>query len=137
MISLRFCLTLLAAWLFAVPVFASEVSPAGKWQWTVQDRQGGPGFEQSVTLDYTDGKLTGTMAGRQRGQFSVPDTPISAASYKDGIVKFAVSREFNGRTFTTRYEGRLEDGAIRGTFERPGLNGGEPVKREWIARRAK
>jgi hypothetical protein len=133
--------TLLAALTAASVVTASipeaEISPAGTWVWTVQDRQGAPGFEQSVTLDYQDGKLTGTMAGVRRGQFSVPDTEIANASYSDGTIRFEVTREFNEQKFTTKYEGRLEDGTIRGTFERPAIGGKEPEKREWIAKRAK
>lgn len=123
------CVTLVA--------FAAEASPAGTWKWTIQGRQGGQGFEQTLKLDYTDGKLRGTLLGRQGGQFPVPDTPISDASFKDGVLKFSVTREFNNRTFTTKYEGKLEGDIIKGTYERPGFNGGEPVKNEWLAKREK
>jgi 3-oxoacid CoA-transferase subunit A len=39
------------------------------------------------------------MMGRQGGQFSVPDTAISDASLKEGVVKFSLTREFNGRHY--------------------------------------
>ena len=114
---------------------AAEVSPAGVWKWTVQGRQGGGGFEQTVKLEYKDGTLSGIMPGRSAGQYSVPDTPISDASFKDGQVKFAVTREFNGQKFTTKYAGKLEGNTIKGTFERDGLGGKAPSKSEWIATR--
>lgn len=123
-----YCVTLVA---FA----AAEASPTGTWKWTVQGRQGGRGFEQTLKLDYKDGKLTGTLIGVQGGQFQVPDTPIADATFQDGTVKFAVTREFNGNKFTTKYEGKLAGEAIKGSYERPGFDGGEPVKREWNALR--
>ena len=119
--------------IMSVMAFAADVSPAGVWTWTVQGRQG-QGFEQTVKLEYKDGKLTGIMPGRDAGRFSVPDTPISAASFKDGQIKFAVTRELNGQKFTTRYEGKLAGDTITGTFERDGSAKG-PNKSEWVARR--
>ena len=127
----------LAACVLAVAAFAAEASPAGVWKWTVQGRQGGQGFEQQLTLDYKDGKLTGVMKGRQGGQFTVPDTAISDASFKNGEVKFSVTREFNSQSFTTKYEGKLAGDSIKGTFERPGFNGGAPTKGDWDAKRQK
>lgn len=132
--SLKLVAALAAAFCITLSAFAAEASPAGMWKWTVQGRQSGQGFEQALTLDYKDGKLTGTLLGRDAGRYSVPDTPISEASIKDGVVKFSVSREFNGRTFTTKYEGKLEGDTIKGTYERPGFNGGAQ-KEEWIAQR--
>lgn len=117
--------------------FAAEASPAGTWKWSVQGRQGGQSFDQTLKLDYKDGKVSGTLLGRQGGQFSVPDTTISDASLKDGVLKFTVTREFNGRSFTTKYEGKIEGDTITGSYERPGFNGGEPVKNEWVAKREK
>lgn len=122
---------------FAASLFAADASLAGTWKWTVQGRQGGQGFEQSLKLDVKDGQVSGTLLGRQGGQFPVPDTPISDVSLKDGALKFTVTREFQGRTFTTKYEGKLEGDTLRGTFERPGFGGGEPVKSEWLAKRQK
>ena len=128
---------LFAALCVTVAAFAADASPAGTWKWTVQGRQGGQGFEQTLKLDYQDGKVSGTLLGMQGGQFSVPDTAISDASYKDGALKFKVTREFNGNTFVTKYEGKVEGDAITGSYERPGRNGGDPVKNEWNAKRQK
>ena len=124
---------LITACVLSVSAFAAESSPAGVWKWTVQGRQG-QGFEQTVKLDYKDGKLTGIMPGRDAGRFSVPDTPISDASFKDGQIKFAVTRELNGQKFTTTYEGKVVGDTITGTFERAN-NAKGPNKSEWIAKR--
>src|SRR5262249_21946094 len=114
----------------------AEASPTGVWKWTVQGRQG-QGFEQTLKLEYSGGKLTGTMMGRQGSQFSVPDAPIKDASFNSGEIKFSVTRELSGREFTTKYEGKLEGDSIKGTFVRPGFNGGDPVKSDWDAKRQK
>src|SRR3954467_3522130 len=90
--------------LAAASAFAADASPTGTWKWTVQGRQGGQGFEQTLKLDYKDGKLSGTLLGVQGNQFSVPDTPISDASFSDGTVKFSVTREFNGNKVTTKFD---------------------------------
>lgn len=127
----------IAAFVLTVAAFAAEASPAGQWKWTVQGRQGGQGFEQALALDLKDGKLTGTMQGRQAGNFSVPDTAITDASFKDGVVAFSITREFNGQKFTTKYEGKLEGDTIKGTFERPGFNNSGPTKSDWNAKRQK
>lgn len=126
---------LLAALCLTLSAFAADASPAGTWKWSVQGRQGGQSFEQTLKLDFKDGKVTGTLLGRQGGQFSVPDTPISDVSFKDGALKFTVTRSFNDRSFTTKYDGKLEGDTIKGTSERPGFNGGDPVKAEWLAKR--
>jgi hypothetical protein len=134
---LKFLTALLGAMCLTVAAFAAEVSPAGTWKWSVQGRQGGQSFDQTLKLEYKDGKLTGTMLGVQGGQFSIPDTAITDASFQDGAIKFSVTREFNGNKFTTKYEGKLQGDAIKGTYERPGMNGAEPTKREWDAKRQK
>ena len=125
------------ACVLTVAAFAADASPAGHWKWTVQGRQGGQGFEQELTLDLKDGKLTGVMKGRQAGNFSVPDAPISDASFKDGQISFSITREFNGQKFTTKYDGKLEGDAIKGTFERGAFGNAGPTKSDWNAKRQK
>jgi hypothetical protein len=129
-------LVLAAGFLTAV-VNAADALPTGIWKWTVQGRIGGQGIEQTLKLDYKDGKLSGTLMGVHRGEFQVPDTAISDPSFADGVIRFAVTRALNGNKLTTTYEGRLEGDRIRGTLEHPALGGGESVKREWHARRVK
>lgn len=127
--------SVIAMCLLSVAAMASEASPAGVWKWRVQGRQGGQGFEQTVRLYYEAGKLTGIMPGRDAGQFSVPDTPIADASFKNGTVRFSITREFNGQKFTTKYEGKVEGDTIIGTFERVDVGGKLPPKSDWNARR--
>lgn len=123
-----------AALFLSVATFAADASPTGVWKWMVQGRSG-QGFEQTLKLDYKDGKLSGTLLGAKTSQFQVPDTPIADASYENNTIKFSVTREFNGNKFTTRYEGRLEGDSIHGSSERPG--GGDNARREWHAQRVK
>jgi hypothetical protein len=131
---LRFAQALLATGLAAVAAFAAEAaSPAGTWKWSAG--RGGQGIEQVLKLELAAGNLTGTLLGSQTPP--LPDTPISEASFKDGVIKFAVVRELNGAKVATRYEGKLEGDSIKGTSERPNPQGGDPVKREWDAKRAK
>jgi hypothetical protein len=129
--------SMIAAVVLTASAWAAEASPAGLWKWTVQGRQGGQGFEQTLKLDYKDGALTGVLMGSQRGEFSVPDTPIADASFKDGQIKFSVTRELRGQKFTTKYDGKLEGDTIKGSFERPGFNNTPPTKSDWEARRQK
>ena len=121
----------------AATAFAADASPAGTWKFTAAGRGGNPGIERTLTLELKDGKLTGTLKGASMGQFEIPDTAISAASFKDGAVAFNVELDFNGNKFVTKYSGKLQGDSIKGSVERPGRDGGEPVKTEWVAARAK
>jgi hypothetical protein len=119
----------------AVSVSALAANPTGTWKWSIPGRDG-QSFELTLKLEVKDGKLAGTMLGVQRDQFQIPDTPISDASFKNDVVAFTVTREFNGNKFVSKYEGKLEGDTIKGTSERPGRDGGA-TKRDWLAKRAK
>lgn len=126
---------MLVAGFIALSAFAAEaVSPAGTWKWSAG--RAGQAIEQTLKLEFAAGNLTGTLLGAQ-APLPLPDTPISEASFKDGVIKFSVVRELNGAKVTTRYEGKLDGDAIKGTSERPNPQSGEPVKREWDAKRSK
>lgn len=127
---------LCGALFLAVAAFAADASPTGTWAWTSPGRGGGAGFEQKVKLELKDGQLTGTLLGGQTPMGERPDVPIADASYKDGEVKFTVTREFNDRKFTMKYEGKLDGDTIKGTIERPSRDG-EVRKSDWVATRAK
>jgi len=125
-------LRVLAAALFAasfltLAAYASDVT--GTWKWTSQGRNGPR--ETSAKLVVKDGALSGSIAGRNG------DTAIEDASLKDGVIAFSVSRQRNNNKSVTKYTGKVEGDKITGTFERPGRNGGEPQKTEWIATKAK
>ena len=52
-------------------------------------------------------------------------------------MSFTVSRQGqNGSTWTSKYVGKIEGDTLTGTIEGPG-RGGEVMKREWVAKRAK
>lgn len=133
---LKFLAAFFAACFITVAAFAADASPTGTWKWTQPGRGGNPGTERSLKLENKDGKLTGTLEGWQMGDNKIPDTAISAASFKDGVVAFSVEREFNGNKFVTKYTGKLEGDKITGSSEAPGRDGAVQ-KRDWVATRAK
>jgi hypothetical protein len=113
----------------ASAVFAADsANPTGTWKWSVtynnQTR------EMSVTLKLADGKLTGTVPGRDG-----KETPITDAECKDGQVKFTVVREREGRKMIAKYAGKVSGDTLKGTIERE--RDGKPVKTDWEAKRAK
>ena len=116
--------------------FAADANPSGTWKYTQQGRGGGPGMERTLKLDFKDGKLTGTLMGAQGPQGQMPDIAIADGSFKDGMVSFTVTIEFNGNKRTTKYTAKLEGDKLTGSTEAPGRGGGEPVKRDWSATRA-
>jgi hypothetical protein len=119
---------LFAACFATLVAFAAD--PSGVWKWSVQGRDGQK-FESTLKLDYKDGSLSGTLTGR------MGETAISNASVKeDGTVAFSVEREFNGNKFVVKYSGKLEGDTIKGASEFEGRDG-QPMKREWLAQRAK
>lgn len=133
----RKILTAIVALCFtAVAAFAADASPAGTWKWTQAGRQGGQGVERSLVLEYKGGALTGTLKGATMGQYEIPDTAIADGSFKDGVISFTVTTEFNGNKRTTKYTGKLAGDKITGESEGPG-RGGEIMKREWNATRSK
>jgi hypothetical protein len=116
---------------------ADAASPTGVWKWTQAGRGGGPSFERKIQLDYKDGNLTGKMLAGEGPMGAMPEAAISAGSFKDGVVAFSVTREFNGNSFTIKYSAKLDGDTLKGTSEFPGFNGGEPQKNDWTATRAK
>lgn len=129
----RFLLALLCSAFVSLTALAAD--PTGTWKWSTPGRDG-QSFESTLKLELKGGKLTGTMLGVQRGDFSIPDTPIGDASIKGDAIAFTVTREFNGNKFVSKYQGTIEGDTIKGTSERPGRDGGT-TKRDWVAKRSK
>jgi hypothetical protein len=98
--------------------------PTGTWKWSV-DRNGQK-IETVLKLKLDGEKLTGTIAGRDG-----KDTEIEEPSYKDGEVKFSISRDRNGTKTTTKYAGKLSGDTITGTAATGDRS------REWKAERSK
>jgi hypothetical protein len=103
-------------------------NPTGTWKWTVKFNDQEREFTLKLKLD--GDKLTGTMTGRDG-----KDTPIEDATFKDGEVKFNVTRERDGQKFTIKYAGKIEGDTLKGKteFERDG----QAQSRDWEAKRAK
>jgi hypothetical protein len=120
---------------FTAIAFAADASPSGTWKWSVQGRNGQT-FDQSAKLDYKDGHLTGSILPTTTPMGEFPEVEIADGSFIAGVVKFTVTREFNGRTFTSKYEGKLDGDSIKGEVERPGRDG-DVRKNEWNASRVK
>jgi hypothetical protein len=135
--TLRYLVAAVAAVFVTASTFAAQADPSGTWKWTQQGRNGGPGFDQTLKLDFKEGKLTGTLVGGQSPRGQMPDAEIADASFKDDAVAFTVTREFNGNKMVIKYQGKLEGDTIKGSTERPGRDGGEAQKRDWTATREK
>ena len=107
---------------------ADKPDPTGTWKWssTFNDQT------RVVTLKFKlDGDtLTGAMLGRDN-----QETKIDDATFKDGEVAFSVTRERNGQKNTTKYKGKLDGDAIKGTIEM--TRDGNTTNRDWNAKREK
>jgi len=119
------------------PAQDKKVDPTGTWKWSQPGRQGGDPIEITLKLKLEGEKLTGTLTrpGRQGG--NPTETPIENAKLKADEISFDVTREFQGNRFTTKYAGKISGDTIKGTNERPGRDGGDPVKTQWEAKREK
>lgn len=105
-----------------------KANPTGTWKWTVE--RNGQKREVTLKLKLEDGKLTGAVTtGKDM------ETKIEDGSFKDGEVKFNVTRERNGEKFTSKYSGKLEGDTIKGSYET--TIGGKEQKREFEAKREK
>jgi hypothetical protein len=101
--------------------------PSGMWKWTVE--RNNQKREVTLTLKLEGDKLTGHMPGRNNTV-----TPIEEASFKDGTVAFAVTREFNGVKRTTKYSGKLSADTITGKSEGTDRDG-KAVTTDWVAKK--
>jgi hypothetical protein len=73
--------------------------------------------------------LTGTLIRGER------ESPVQEGKIKDGEVSFQVTRERDGQTFTTKYQGKLSADAIKGKITSNW--GGEERTFDWEAKRDK
>ena len=108
---------------------ADQPNPTGTWTWTVTfgERE----MTQTLKLKLDGDKLTGAVIGRND-----QETTIDDAKYKDGELSFTVTREGrNGQKMTSKYSGKVSGDTIKGKIEMPPRGGGEPVTRDWEAKR--
>ena len=128
----RWCLVVptIACLLFALVLTAQaeekKADPTGTWTWTVTGRDGTP---RTVTakLKMDDGKLTGTVSGRQS------DTAIENGKLAGEDISFQVTREFNGNKFVQKFSGKISGDAIKGKIESE--RDGETRSIDWNAKR--
>ena len=89
-------------------VSAQDVKVDGTWVSSVE--RNGQKFETTFKFKLEGDKLTGTVSGRGGA-----DVAIEEPSFKDGEVKFSVTRERNGEKATTKYSGKISGDTITGT----------------------
>jgi hypothetical protein len=120
--------------------FAADVT--GKWTYEAPGRGGNPGRPTTITLKMDGGKLTGSvpgMMGRGGGGGGTPpaDQAISNAKIDGDKVYFEVTRDMQGTSFTTKYEGTVSGDEMKLKITRPGFNGGDPTVTDVVAKREK
>lgn len=125
MITPRLSGLIIAACFAAVTAFGAD--PAGAWKWSVATPNGD--LETTLKLTFNDGKLAGTYSN------SFGEASISNATFQNDAIAFDVQREFDGNKFLLKYRGKLDGDTIKGTIEVPGMDGGEPRKIDWNAKR--
>ena len=107
---------------------ADKPDPTGTWKWSVKFND--QTRDMTLKLKLEGDKLTGSMPGRNN-----TETNIENGTFKDGEVKFSVTRERNNQKFTTKYSGKLEGDTIKGKSESE--RDGQTQSRDWEAKREK
>lgn len=105
--------------------------PTGHWNWTVTPPGVSRTYQISATLVFSVGTLTGEYHGR------LGDVPITDASFRDGIVAFSVTRDYEGKFILVRYQGTLSGDTLTGTIAIPPIDGAAATTIPWSARRQK
>ncbi len=106
-------------------VWAADVN--GKWVASIPGRDGTP-RETTFTFKVEDGKLTGTVSGRQG------DTPISDGKIDGDNISFNRTLNAQGNSIKINYKGKVSGDEIKFTVTR---DGGDQPPQEFTAKRAK
>lgn len=87
---------------------AEAADPIGTWKWGYAV---GPDsvFEAEIRLRLVDTKLAGVAVGPDRKEL-----PLEKIEFKDGRLRFEVTREVGGKRFKTYYEGTITGDQITG-----------------------
>ncbi len=105
---------------------AAAESPTGTWKITTRYRN--RARNTILTIGKENGKLTGLVLHHLGHR-----TPLERAHFEDGKLSFEVTTTRRGRSYTTKYEGILQEGVIKGTTE---YRRGDEVRTfRWEARR--
>jgi hypothetical protein len=113
----------------------------GKWTMEQAGRGGGPPRVTTFDLKADGAKLTGTITspGFGRGGDTPPPpttTPISNGKVDGNNITFEVTREFGGNSMTIKYEGAVSGSEMKLKTTMPGRDGGEPMVRDAVAKKA-
>jgi hypothetical protein len=128
----------------AFVAFAADVT--GKWTYEQPGRNGGAGRPTTITLKADGAKLTGSVpammgrgggGGAPGGGAPPADQAISNGKIDGNNISFEVTRDFNGNTMTTKYEGTLGGDELKLKITQPGFNGGDPRITDVVAKREK
>ena len=111
----------------------TKVDPSGTYVWTQPGRNGGPDRTNTLTLKLDGEKLTGKVQSPGFGGGDPMSTEIKDGKITGSDISFAVTREFNGNSFTTKYSGKLADGTIKGKAESE--RNGQTQSRDWEAKK--
>jgi len=115
---------------FESPARADEKANAtGTWTWEFKRPNSDQGIKITLKLKQDGEQLTGTMSGPGGNE-----TEIKDGSVKNGEVSFKVTRERNGNSFTTKYQGTIAGDTLKGKSETE--IGGEVRSRDWEAKRS-
>ena len=136
----------------AVQAADKKADATGTWTWTMTGGGRGGNANANATprkstlkLKADGEKLTGTLSqpgfarrGEDGGAAPAPvETAISEGKVKGDEISFSVTREVGGNSRTAKYSGKLDGDTIKGKIEAPGRQGGDPVSRDWEAKRDK
>jgi hypothetical protein len=103
--------------LFAVGAFALSATAAAADKndptgtWTVKAKLGKRDIESKLVLENKDGKVTGTISAAKGG-----DAKIEDGTFKDGTLKFSVTREVKEMKIVTKYEAKIDGDTMKGTL---------------------
>ena len=100
----------LVAFLFGmagVATAADKDDPTGTWK--VKSKFGKQEIEQTLKLEKKGDKVTGTISVRKN------EAKIEDGTFKNGELKFSVSRERGDNKFVTKYVAKVTGDTIKGT----------------------
>jgi opacity protein-like surface antigen len=98
----------------------------GKWSMEQAGRGGGPPTVSTMDLKADGAKLTGTFTRPGFGGGDPMTTPISNGKVDGNNIAFDVTMDFNGNSFTMKYEGVVSGSDMKVKITIPGFNGGDP-----------
>jgi hypothetical protein len=123
-------IAIVAIFVTALNAFAGD--PTGTWTFKTEGKE--RSLESTLTLQWENNQLTGTMDNR------AGKAEIRNAKFVDDQLSFTVERTIGKRlrkkTFIVNYAGKLEGDTIRGTIQTNGRDK-QPVSLPWEAQRIK